>query len=77
MSLSQQITDIILEVKPGINLETSTDFIEDGIIDSFDVITIISELNDVFDIEIGMLDLVPENFVSIETIEELVKRLSE
>ena len=77
MSMNQQIINAILEVKPGVDLESSKDFIEDGIIDSFDVITIISELNDIFDVEIGMLDLVPENFKSIDTIAAMIQRLAE
>jgi len=77
MSMNQKIADVILSFKPGVDLESSDDFIEDGIIDSFDVIAIVSEFNDAFDVEIGVLDLVPENFKSIETLAAMITRLSD
>ena len=43
---------------------------------SFDVVTLVARLNDEFDIEIGVSDIVPENFETLAAIEGLVKKLS-
>ena len=50
--------------------------ISDGILASFDVVTLVARLNDEFDIEIGVADIVPENFETLEAIEALVQRLA-
>ncbi|WP_270914804.1 acyl carrier protein [Allofournierella sp. CML151] len=51
--------------------------IDDGILDSFDIITIVSEFNDAFDIEIDVDELEPCNFNTVEAMQELIQRLQE
>lgn len=72
-----KVLDILSSIKPGVNFDQEIDLVEKGIIDSLDIVCIVSQLNDVFDVEIGILDLVPENFASVITIYDLVQRLSE
>lgn len=64
---------LLCEMKEDADFENSTDFIEDGLLDSFDIVTLVGELEDAFDIEISARDIVPENFVSVETIEALIE----
>lgn len=68
----------ILEVLAGINedadFENSTDFIEDGLLDSFEIVSLVDELESAFDIEISGADIIPDNFMSIETIAELINK---
>ncbi len=69
-----EVLEVLKSVKEDVDFESSTDFIEDGLLDSFDLVNLVSELEDVFDIEIRGVDIVPENFVSLETIEALVEK---
>ena len=72
-----QIISILEGIRPGVDYETEDELIDDGILTSFDVMTLVNELNEAFGIEIGMEDMVPENFNSVEAIVELVKSLGE
>ena len=71
------IIQILEQIKPGVDFNTEENLIEEEILDSFDIVTLVAKLNDEFDIEITPADLVPENFNSAERIYELVKRLEE
>ena len=71
------IIKILGQIKPGVDFNTEENLIEEEILDSFDIVTLVAKLNDEFDIEITPADLVPENFNSAERIYELVKRLEE
>ncbi len=71
------IIKILEQIKPGVDFNKEENLIEEEILDSFDIVTLVAKLNDEFDIEITPADLVPENFNSAERIYELVKRLEE
>lgn len=70
----KKIVEILNEIRPEFDFQTSKDFIEDGYLDSFDLVTLVSELDSNFNISIDGLDIIPENFVSIEAIAEVVKK---
>lgn len=72
-----ELLDILKNLKPGVDFENEKNLIEDRILDSLDVMNLTVELNDEFDIEITPLDILPENFQSIETIYQLITRLQE
>lgn len=69
-----KIIGILNEIRPEFNFETSEDFIEDGYLDSFDLVTLVSELDSTFGISIDGLDIIPENFISVKAIAEMVKK---
>ena len=71
------IIKILEQIKPGVDFNTEDSLIEDEILDSFDIVTLVAKLNDEFDIEITPADLIPENFNSAKKIYELVKRFEE
>lgn len=69
-----KILEILNEVRPDVDFERETELFDQGILDSFDVVSIISELNDAFDITIRVHDLSAENFNSLASIQALVER---
>lgn len=75
--MTEKILEILLDVRPDLDFENEKTLVSDGHLDSFDIVTIISELNDAFDIKIKVQDLIPENFNSLGAIESLVERLQE
>ena len=73
----EQLLEIMSEVRPDVDFTTETALIDDEILDSFDIISIVSEINVAFDVEIDVNDLLPENFNSAEALYELIVRLQE
>lgn len=72
--MRKQIIEILSEICPGVDFETETALIDDGLIDSLDIVAVVTELMEAFDVELGVDDLTPENFNSVEAIEELIER---
>lgn len=72
-----ELKQILEEIRPDIDFEKETSLIDDGVLDSFDIISIVGELNMTYDIDINVEDLLPENFNSMEAIYELVCKLQE
>lgn len=70
----ETIFSILEELRPEFDFRTSKDFIEDGLLDSFDVISLVTELEDKFGVLIDALDIVPENFNSVQAISDIVKK---
>lgn len=73
----EELLEILQEVKPGVDFENDTDLIGHGVLDSITMVTLVLELNDAFDIEITPVDIVPENFKTVQTIQNMIQRLSE
>lgn len=73
--MKQQIVKILNGIRPEFDFSAvSGDFIEGGMLDSFDVITLVTELDEKFGISIDGVDILPENFATVEKIEELLRR---
>ena len=68
-----ELMEILEELRPDVDFENETALITDGILDSFDIVSLISEINEEFDVTIGAAELTPENFNSAEAIYELIK----
>ena len=73
----EQLLNILNSIKPGIDFEKEENLIEDGIITSLEIVNLVVEISNEFDIEISPLDIVPENFASAKTIMELIERLAD
>lgn len=68
-----KIIDILQDIRPEFDFTDSTNFFEDGYIDSFDLISLVAALDKEFKIKIKGTDIIPENFCNIEEIKRLVK----
>ncbi|MBE6025607.1 MAG: acyl carrier protein [Clostridiales bacterium] len=75
MTTREHVSNILKTVKPSKDLENVENMIEGGYIDSFELMLLISTLCEEFGIEIGIDDIVPENFNSLDNIVDMVERL--
>lgn len=73
----EELMEILEELRPDVDFENETGLIANGILDSFDIVSLVTALNDSFDIEIKPNDLVPENFNSAKAILALVEKLQD
>lgn len=69
-----KVLQLLRQVRPDLDFNVEKCLVDDGILDSVDVLSIVSGLKNVFGIEISMLELDPEDFNSVETIFSLVER---
>ena len=72
-----KILEILQEIRPDVDFINEKKLIDDDVLDSFDIISIVGEFNDVFGIEIDVEDLEPDNFNTVEAMQELISRLQE
>jgi acyl carrier protein len=75
--MKEKLLSILTDLHPDIEFEGNTALIDDGLIDSFSVITLIGELSDAFDTEIPADKIVPENFNSVEAMISLIESLED
>ena len=73
----EKIYDSLEDINPDIDYKTRTDLIDAHLLDSLSIISLIAELEDVFDITVPAVDIIPENFNSVQAMYALVERLSE
>lgn len=72
-----ELIEILKDLHSDVDFETCTTLIDDKILDSFDIVSIVSEVNDRFDVAIPAKELVPENFNSAKALWDLISRLEE
>lgn len=70
----KEIYEILKDLRPEFDFEDSENFVEDGYLDSFDIVSIISILEERYSIKVDGLDVVPENFESVEAIMGLINK---
>lgn len=73
----ETLMKILVELRPDVDFEDNKELVDSGELDSFDIVSLVGELCDAYDIEVGAEDIVPENFNSVEAIMALVQRLQE
>ncbi|RYF23236.1 MAG: acyl carrier protein [Oxalobacteraceae bacterium] len=67
-----KVPAILAQIQPELDLSQSTDFFEEGALDSFDLVTLVAELDRTYSISIDGMDIVPENFCTVAAIEKLL-----
>lgn len=72
--MKDKIKEVLENIRPEFDFADSDNFLEDGLLDSFDLITLVSSLDQTFGISIEGTEMTPENFQNINTIENLVRK---
>lgn len=71
--MKETVLDILKGVRSDVDFEGTDKLIDDNVLESLDIVAIVGEFNDEFDIEISVEDLTPENFNSVDAMVELIK----
>lgn len=75
--MRETVLEILTEIRGDVDFENETKLIDDNILKSLDIVAIVGEFNDEFDVEISVEDLVPENFNSVDAMVELITAAQE
>ncbi|MBR3076998.1 MAG: acyl carrier protein [Oscillospiraceae bacterium] len=71
--MREEILEILRDCCPDVDFENETALIDDGLLESLDIVMIVTDLSHRFDVDINVDDLLPENFNSLDDILELVR----
>lgn len=73
----EKLLKLLEDLRPDVDFNEEKKLIDNSVLDSFDIVTLVGELNEEFEIDISVDDLVPENFNSVENMMLLIKNLQE
>lgn len=71
----EKLLELLRDIRPDVDFENEKSLVDDGILDSFDIVSIISALDDEFGVQVRITELDPENFNSVEAIWNLIQSL--
>ena len=71
----EELLEILEEIRPNVDFENETALVDNQILSSFDILTIISEISDEFDVEIKPAQIIPANFNSAKAMWEMIQKL--
>lgn len=71
----EKLLEILTSLHPEVDFDTAENLIDDAILDSFDIVTIVAEIDAEFDVAIPAEELQPENFNSAKALYALIERL--
>ncbi len=77
MNVREDLMEILEDLHPEIDFESEDALVSGKVLDSFDIVNLVTELDDAFDIEITAADLLPENFDTVDGMVELITRRME
>lgn len=73
----EELLEILEDIQPGVDYANCKTLIDDHILDSFGILSLVSEIEDAFDIEVSPAELIAENFNSAESLWKMICRLKE
>ena len=73
----EKLIEILASLHPDVDFEANDALVDDGILDSLDIVTLVTEINAEFDVTIPAEEIVPENFNSAEALYALIEKLDE
>ncbi len=71
----EKLIEIMQELHPEVDFATCEGLVDNGVLDSLDIVTLITDINDAFDVSIPAEEILPENFNSAKALWELIERL--
>lgn len=71
----EELLQILSELHPDVDFETEEHLIDGMVLDSFDIVTLISEIQEVFDVTIDAKRIIPENFNSAKALYALIQEI--
>ncbi len=71
----EKLIGLVSALHPDVSITPKTRLIDDGILDSLDIVTLVTDINDAYGINIGAEEIIPENFTSVNDIVPLIQRL--
>lgn len=73
----EKLLEILENIKPGVDYENVKTLIDDHYLDSLSILSLIAEIEDEFDVVVPTIEIIPENFNSIEAMTNLITKLQE
>lgn len=73
----EKLIEILEDIEDGVDYNTCTTLIDDGILDSLAIISLVAEIEEKFDVQVPTVQIIPENFNSAQAIWDLIVRLQE
>ena len=70
--MKKKIVDFLTEIRPEFDFAASSNFIEEGMLDSFDIVSLVASLDEEFGISIDGTEILPENFSNVDSIYQLL-----
>ena len=75
--IMEELLEILNDIQPGVDFENEKHLIDDHLLDSLSIISLVAELEDTFDVTIPAVEIIPDNFNSAEAMLEMLQRLRE
>lgn len=75
--MREELMGILKDLRADVDFANETALIDGEVLDSYDIVALVSEMNDAFDVDINIQDLMPENFNSVDAMIELLTKLQE
>lgn len=75
--MEQKIIEILKTLHPELDLTSDVRLVDDGVLDSLDIVTLVTELNAAFDVAIPAIEILPSNFNSVQALAEMIERLDD
>ena len=75
ITMREQLLELLEDIRPDVDFENEKKLIDDGVLDSFDIISIAQEISETFDVDINVEDLEPDNFNTVDAMVELIRTL--
>lgn len=73
----EKLLEILENIKPGVDYENTNTLIDDHYLDSLSILSLIAEIEDEFDVVVPTIEIIPENFNSVEAMMKLITKLQE